>query len=290
MLSGIKLPFIIRQHRKEVMMKIHSMDDGLEMEFDSLEIGSAYFREMYGMEEKGTYIERLFPKLDTLKQQMVITLIHGLLSKAKKDAFLGVYLQSFLNDYEMTYVDLAKCITAYINYSVGWQEKNGNVENLDMQSISSKLQRFLNSTKGKEDNEYLKLVSGFFSVSPSVLITGKGERYSINWEKLEEVVDGENLNADTFLEEHFETDFDSAGISTEEEKDQFKKYIRQNKFVFAEIAAEQFGIDVEDILETTECWVEMEDFPIKEYYNRLTDESKEIVKNVIFYMNIKTIY
>jgi len=266
------------------------MDDGLEMEFDSLEIGSAYFREMYGMEEKGTYIERLFPKLDTLKQQMVITLIHGLLSKAKKDAFLGVYLQSFLNDYEMTYVDLAKCITAYINYSVGWQEKNGNVENLDMQSISSKLQRFLNSTKGKEDNEYLKLVSGFFSVSPSVLITGKGERYSINWEKLEEVVDGENLNADTFLEEHFETDFDSAGISTEEEKDQFKKYIRQNKFVFAEIAAEQFGIDVEDILETTECWVEMEDFPIKEYYNRLTDESKEIVKNVIFYMNIKTIY
>lgn len=270
-------------------MKIHSMDDGIEMEFDSLEIGSAYFREMYGIGKKGsTYIEYIFPKLDTLKQQMVITLIHGLLPKAKKDAFLGVYLQAFLDNYEMTYVDLAKCITAYINYSVGWQEKNSYTENLDVQSISSKLQRFLKSTKGKEDNEYLKLVSGFFSVSPSVLITGKGERYSIDLEKLKEIVDNEKLDVNIFLDGHFQMDFDSEGVSTEEEKEQFKKYIHYNASVFAEIVAEQLDIDIKDILETTECWVELENFPIKEYYNRLTDENKEIVKNVLFYMNVKT--
>lgn len=268
-------------------MEIHSLDDGMEMEFDSLETGSAYFRERYGMEEKGTYIEHLFPNLDALKQRMVITLIHGLLPKAKKDAFLGVYLKAFLNKYEMTYVDLAKCITAYINYSVGWQEENSNAENLDLQCISSKLQRFLKSTKGKEDNEYLKLVSGFFSVSPSVLITGKGERYSVDLERLKEIVDGENLDVDIFLDEHFQTDFDSAGVSTEEEKEQFKKYIHYNASVFAGIVAEQLDIDIEDILVTEECWVELEDFPIKEYYNRLTDENKEVVTDVLFYMNVK---
>jgi len=287
MLSGIRLYFIIRQHRKEVMMKIHSMDDEMEMEFNSLEIGSAYFREMYGTDEKGTYIEHLFPKLDMLKQQMVITLIQGLLSGAKRDAFLGVYLQAFLNNYRITYVDLAKYITAYINYSVGWQAENGNVENLDMQGISSKLQRFLKSNKGKEDNEYLKLVSGFFSVSPSVLITGKGERYSIDLEELKRIVDGENLDVDTFLDRHFQMDFDSEGISTEEEKEQYKKYIHYNASVFAGIVAEQLDIDIEDILVTEKCWIELEDFPIKEYYNRLTDENMEVVRNVLFYLNVK---
>lgn len=268
-------------------MKIHSMDEGLEMEFDSLEIGSAYFREMYGTEEKGAYIARLFPKLDALKKQMVITLVHGLLSNAKKDAFLGVYLQAFLDGYGMSYVDLAKCITAYTTYSAGWQAKNSGTVILDKQDISSKLQRFLKSNTGKEDNEYLKLVSGFFSVSPSVLITGKGERYSVDLERLLEIVEGENLDDNAFLDGHFQTDFDGAGAVEDEEKEQFKKYIHYNASVFAEIASEQLNIDTEDILITEKCWIELENFPIRDYYNRLTDENKELVKNVLFYLNVK---
>ena len=157
-----------------------------------------------------------------------------------------------------------------------------------MQSISSKLQRFLKSTKGNKDNKYLELVSGFFSVSPSVLITGKGERYSINLERLKEIVDkeiadGEILDVDAFLEQHFQMEF----CGKEEEKEPFKKYIHYNKTVFAGIVAEQLNIKIEDILVAEECWVELENFPIKEYYNRLTDKNKEVVRNVLFYMSVK---
>jgi len=262
----------------------------MEMEFDSPGIGAAYFREMYGMDEKGAYIEYTFPKLDAPKQQLVITLIHDLLPQSKKDALLGTYLQAFLDDYKMTYVDLSKYITAYVNYSVTWKAENSDVSYLQLHDISSKLQKFLKGNKGNVDNIFLKLVSGFFRVSPSTLITGKGESYYVDLDELKKIVDKEKLDADTFLEKHFQMDFDfSMENSSEKDIEHFKKYIDFNASVFAKIVSEQFNIEIEDILKTEECWIELEDFPIRKYYDKLTDKNKEIVKNVLFYLNIKTI-
>lgn len=283
-------------NKEFVKMKIHSMDDKMEMEFDSLESGSAYFREILKIEEKGAYIEYIFPRLDIPKQQLIITLIHDLLPESKKDSLLGVYLQAFLDDYEITYNELAKCIYAYIQYSIDWKEQNcsdheKNEDLIDVQGILSKLQRFLKGNKSSEENKYLKLVSGFFSVSPDVLITGKGKRYSVDLEKLKKIVMREQMDIDLFLDKHFKINFNEYIENPDDSEIKlFQKYIHYNASVFAEIVSEQFNIDIEEILIAEECWIELEKFPIKRYYDKLTDKSKNIVRNVLFYLNIKEIY
>lgn len=107
-------------------------------------------------------------------------------------------------------------------------------------------------------------------------------------EKLKEIVVQEQMDIDSFLNEHFKTNFNGY-IENPCDSDikLFQKYIHYNACVFAEIVAEQFNIDIKEILITEECWIELEKFPIKRYYDKLTDKNKDIVRNVLFYLNIK---
>lgn len=264
-------------------MKIYSLGEGQEMEFEAPENGSAYFREKFGTTKKGTYIEFMFPKLDVPRQQLIINLIRDLLTDAKKDALLQIYFQAFLDDYGISYFDLANYITAYLNCSY---DNENQYEVIDITDIVSKLQRFLKSNRSNEDNVILQLVSGYFSVSPDVLITGKGKKYSIDFEFLERILKKNNMDVDTFLEKHFQMEH-IVEINDEKEENNYKQYIHHNAIVFAQIVEKQFNIASEDILLEDECWVELEEFPIKKYYDNLTDKNKEIVNNVLFYLSIK---
>lgn len=264
-------------------MIIYSLGEGQEMEFEAPENGSGYFREKFGTTEKGTYIELMFPKLDVPRQQLIINLIRDLLTDAKKDALLQIYFQAFLDDYGISYFDLANYITAYLNYSYDNENQDKDIDPTD---IASKLQRFLKSNRSDENNVILQLASGYFSVSPDVLITGKGKKYSIDFEFLEKILEKNNMDVDTFLDEHFQMEY-IAEVNDEKEENNYKQYIHHNAIVFAQIVEEQFNIASEDILLEDECWVELEEFPIKKYYDNLTDKNKEIVNNVLFYLSIK---
>ena len=173
-------------------MKLRSLE--YEVNLVSPAQTAAYFQMMYEEkkedENKLDYIEKIFYSVDKAKQHLIIELIRDLLTDAKKDAYLSVYLQSFLDEANMTYTALANRISAYTNNSAFFEDTNQilNITNdskekediydicdiYDITNIKSSLQSFLKNTKAQMDNNILKLVSGYFSVSPSLLITGKG--------------------------------------------------------------------------------------------------------------------
>ena len=75
----------------------------------------------------------------------------------------------------------------------------------------------------------------------------------------------------------------------EKEKEYYRDYINHNATVFAEIVSQTYGVDVDEILITEECWIELENFPIRDYFNRLKPENKKIVEHVLFNLNIRDI-
>lgn len=286
-------------------MKLRSLE--YEVNLVSPAQTAAYFQMMYEEkkedENKLDYIEKIFYSVDKAKQHLIIELIRDLLTDAKKDAYLSVYLQSFLDEANMTYTALANRISAYTNNSAFFEDTNQilNITNdskekediydicdiYDITNIKSSLQSFLKNTKAQMDNNILKLVSGYFSVSPSLLITGKGERYYIDLEKLKEIADNENKEVDDFLDSLYDMDFFE--YENVNEKKYHRDYINHNATVFAEIVSQTYGVDVDEILITEECWIELENFPIRDYFNRLKPENKKIVEHVLFNLNIREI-
>lgn len=289
-------------------MKLRSLE--YEVNLVSPAQTAAYFQMMYEEkkedENKLDYIEKIFYSVDKAKQHLIIELIRDLLTDAKKDAYLSVYLQSFLDEANMTYTALANRISAYTNNSAFFEDTNQilNITNdsnkekediydicdiYDITNIKSSLQSFLKNTKAQMDNNILKLVSGYFSVSPSLLITGKGERYYIDLEKLKEIADNENKEVDDFLDSLYDMDFFECENVNEKEKEYHRDYINHNATVFAEIVSQTYVVDVDEILITEECWIELENFPIRDYFNRLKPENKKIVEHVLFNLNIREI-
>lgn len=288
-----------REEKKH--MKLRSLE--YEVNLESPAQTAAYFRMMYEEkkedENKLDYIEEIFYSGDKGKQHLIIELISDLLTDAKKDAYLSVYLQSFLDEANMTYTALANRISAYTNNSAFFEDTiqilnitNDSKEKediYDIANIKSSLQSFLKNTKAQLDNNILRLVSGYFSVSPSLLITGKGERYYIDLEKLKEIADNENKEVDDFLDSLYDMDFLEYENVNEKEKEYYRDYINHNATVFAEIVSQTYGVDVDEILITEECWIELENFPIRDYFNRLKPENKKIVEHVLFNLNIREI-
>lgn len=279
-------------------MRLRSLE--YEVNFKSPSQAAAYFRMMYKDkqedENKLDYIEEIYYSSDKAKQHLIIELIRDLLTDAKKDAYLSLYLQSFLDEANMTYTALANRISAYVNNSAFFEDTNvtndSNKEKedvYDITNIKSSLQSFLKNIKAQLDNNILQLVSGYFSVSPSLLITGKGKKYYIDVEKLKEIADNENKEADDFLNSLYDSDFFAIEKVNENEKKYYQDYINHNATVFAKIVEEVYNVDIDEILITEECWIELENFPIRDYFNRLKPENKKIVEHVLFNMNIKEI-
>ena len=184
----------------------------------------------------------------------------------------------FLEDEQLTYSKLASCIDGYLAASMTIQSNlNANIKSLE--EIKSSIKKLLTTVNASINNSVLQYIADFFCVSADVLITGKGKKYSVDLERLYNIVNNANMDAEEFLNEHLELDM--VETATESEKKAFEVYIHRSARVFAEIVAEQFAINVNDILIEEDCWIELDNFPIDRYYQLLTDKNKEVVRHVI---------
>ena len=229
-------------------MKIHKIDDYSEaynnLGIDMPEVASAYFRSIYqdkhinkdrDKDKKKKLSEELkiiYYSLPVSKQFVVNNLIQDLLSDSKSRGYVGVYLKAFLEDEQLTYSKLASCIDGYLAASMTIQSNlNANIKSLE--EIKSSIKKLLTTVNAGINNSVLQYIADFFCVSADVLITGKGKKYSVDLERLCDLVGKANMDAEEFLNEHLELDM--VETATESEKKAFEVYIHRSARVLRKL-------------------------------------------------------
>lgn len=285
-------------------MKTHNINDGdKEIRFSSPKMSSAYFRSILrgNLEQDNskkppkalTDIEYLYYSLSSSKQFVINNLIFDLLSDKKRNGYLGLYLEEFLNDYEISYSKLASYISGYIATSITILKSTDTTTNnrlifKTVDDVKSSIQKMLHTVNIRQNNTILPLVADFFCVSPDVLVTGRGKRYSIDFENLKKFVDTKYSNCDDFLSQHLNIDMNKD--VTESDRNNFIEYIHHSARTFAQIAIKALNIeDINKILIEEECWIELDKFPIYKYYQLLSPQNQIIAKHVIENLTIEDI-
>lgn len=273
-------------------MIIHKTETYWDMDFGSEKETSAFFRSYFMDKHTNLYtgtkqkskrqdlepIETIYYSLPLAKQFVVNGLIQDLLSDAKKGHYIGLYLDEFLAKNELNYPLLAAYIARYMELSV-LHEEEFSQNNIDELKIKSRIQKLLQSVKPQKKDTVLEIIADFFSVSIDVLISGRGKIYSVDLEKLKEVVDSKGMDPDKFVEELLQInmldDFDKSDI------EKYQKVLNRSPKAFTQCASEVLGIEPEEILIEEDCWVELEKYPLSKFYNLLTEKNKKVVKHVI---------
>lgn len=285
-------------------MKIHGIDEYKNLIFDSPEITSAYFRSIYDdnrgkksedkkkkISKQLTNLEYLYHSLPMSKQFVVNNLILDLLSESKSKGYVGVYLEEFLHADNITHSELALYIYGYLMVSITVQESQDSdiieLREKNLGDIKSSIQKMTRTVNTNSNSLILKLIADYFCVSPNVLIMGKGKRYCIDFIHLKNIVDKNGVNVEEFLKQHLEMDMNED--ASKNNKSAFEQYLHHSVRTFAEIVAEQFAIDTNEILIEEECWVELDEYPFYKYYHLLTEANKKIIKHVIENLSIEDI-
>lgn len=280
-------------------MVIHVIEKYKDLIFDSPEMASAYFRSVYDgnrgkkreeKEEKKkkipkqrTNLEYLYYSLPISKQFVVNNLIFDLLSESKSKGYVGVYLEAFLLQNNITHSELASYIYGYLMASITVQDSQDPVikelRDKGLEDIKSSIQKMTRTVNTNQNGLILKLIADYFCVSTDVLITGKGKKYSIDLSRLASIVGKNKINIVEFLNQHLKMDMCDDVL--ENDGSAFEQYIYRSARTSAEIVAKQLTIDINKILIEEECWIELDEYPFYRYYQLLTDKNKEIVKHVI---------
>lgn len=268
-------------------MKLHVLEYDTEMLTEASEL-ALYYRILLRQkkEKKGEInkydICKAYSVLSKSEKHIITNLIKDLLPP-KYNTHVGIYLKAYLEEQGISHTKLANILDGYMNCSCKINDEE--LETQSLEQIKSKIQKLLVTSRPKEDNMILKLVADYFNVSIDVLLVGEGVRYSIDLEKLKEIVDAADKNVETFLEEHFTTDYipKNEHKKKKEEKNEelYKKYIYQSAMVFAEIVEEQMSIDKHEILLEEKIWIEWDDMIFWEMFKKLTSKNKEIVLGVL---------
>jgi len=275
--------------KRELFMKIHvkNYENDLNTAEDKLAV---YFRNSYIKEkfEKEDILE-MYQSLTDTDKYVLIGLLKDLLPNKNKDAFIGVFLKEFMNEGGFTSYSLAKLLYEYMQVSVSLKERYEEYK--DLETIKSKIQKLMKCAKTKEDDIVIRLIADYFNVSFDVLLRGEGVRYSIDLERLYEIVDLNGMDADTFLKEHYEMDFDIEYIDNGTQKgndtERYKQYIYHSAKAFAEIVEQQLGIDSSEIIIEEDIWIEWSADIFTEIFEKLSAQNQEIVFNTLrrMYLN-----
>lgn len=274
-------------------MKIHTVEYYNEMDFESPEKTAEYFKAIYinrykekDEEQIGKLLEKMYSSLSRTKKYIVENLIYDLLSDAKKDKLAGQYFKELLESEDITYSQLALCIAGYIEVSQKCNKLNSLIGK-DYEYVKSKLKRLQESNSFNIKNEIIELTAGYFSISPKVLLTGKGIKYSVNWERIEQLPDYKNKETKLFLLDILMSDIHT--FTKEKDKKHFIEYVAHSQKTFAELVSNQYNIGLNDILIEEDCWIELEKYPFSAYYNLLGYKEKNILKHAIENIFIKEI-
>lgn len=273
-------------------MIIHKTESYWDADFNSEKETSEFFRS-YFMDKHANRdteakqknssraenpLETLYDSLPLVKQFVVNGLIQDLLSDAKKGHYIGLYLNEFMAKYGKRYSSLADCIARYMELSCLYGEEFFQ-NDVDESKIKSRIQKLLQSVNPKKKDTLLRIIADYFSVSVDVLISGRGKIYSVDLEKLKEIVDENGMEPEAFLEELLQVNLLEGFGKSDMEK--YQEILHHSPKAFAQSASEVLGIEPERILIEEDCWVELEEYPFSKFYNLLTDKNRKVVKHVI---------
>lgn len=229
-------------------------------------------------------IEDIYQEMSNREKYILSQAVNLFLKEDKRDAFIGQRFEEVLqrhNDYygeKITSTVLANVIDGYVRVCVDEE----NYEKKDTDHIKSKVEKFKTQYRVSSDDKILKLVCGYLCVSVDVIQKGQGEKYSIDFEKLKQIIDKEGVDADAFLEAHKMVFFDESifeNADCDKYDECYTNYIHHSAEKFAEIVEEQYNIKKEDILKSEPYSVQTDGF--RQRFEQLPDKKRTEILQII---------
>ena len=274
-------------------MILHDEKNYTEYDVESPKAMSAYFR--YCLHErnkkdvdKEKYLKEMYESLPSAKKRLINVLVQDLLSKSKRWKIFKVYLDRFiktdcvLNNLKIENVGkLEKYIYSYMVASKKYADRV-----IDNKKVHSAMQRLEKDNAPQEKNVYVSILADFFNISKEVLLTGQGNRYYLNYDYIQLILDNKKEDYNEFVNKVCNHGQLANGITNTERKN-YAFYVNHSYRVFAELASELLCVNIDNILIAEPCWVELKDYPFIEFYKELSYDNQNIVQHVLFNLNLK---
>lgn len=236
-------------------MKIHLNEHYINAEFESQKSMQEFTKSHFNNineeisdkeKEKIEDMENLYDLLSSEKQHVVNNLIFDLLTGPKKGN-VALYLQKFLKYNNIKYSTLSSYICGYVNMSCAFKNDllhESNIllkyskneadisDKLTYNDIKSTIYKLCNTSNVRGDSVILILVliADYFCVSPDVLVFGEGKCYSLDKNKLKNILDKKNEKIS--LEEFWKIDMRNDDVKKSEN---YKNYVSHSVRIIANI-------------------------------------------------------
>lgn len=241
-----------------------------------------YINKNFGIEQDRVNIPELYQRLSKECKNVVNHTITCLLPEDRYALNLGGYLRELMNLRGFSEQLLINLLTVKRDCDCK-NDIESDFYNRD--DIKSRIQSFLKVMESQERSvELLQEIAALLSVDYDALTTGIGFEYVIDFDKLNDILEERNLDADKFVEQFF-MEYVKCNHCTFnkgcEFKDNYFKYVDSLTYAKAESMCELLEIELEEILITKRICIDLEVYPFEKQYKRLLKAERRVIDQVI---------
>lgn len=271
-------------------MILHDENDYSEYNVESPKAMSAYWKcQLHGrrMQDDEQCMKDMYDGLPAAKKRVINVLIQDLMSKSKRWKLFRVYLEKFIEEENsLNKLETEKKIKKLETYIFSYMKVSQKHTVEEREIVHSAMQSLRSTNAPREKNKYVPVLADFFNVSKDVLLAGQGERYNLNYEYIQKILDDKNEDYNVFVNKVCNHGQRVKGTTNIERKN-YAFFVNHSYRVFAEFASELLGVGIDKILITEPCWVELDKYPFIEFYNELNYDKQTIVQHALFNLTLK---
>lgn len=229
-------------------------------------------------------IKPLYEQLSDRKKYIVNKTINRLLRKEDTEQLFGLYFSTYLKSLKMTSYELTSYIDAKYQCDIVLGKRDDK-KCLSFEDIRSKIDNFKKIKKPQDKSfDLLSEISNILSVDISLLETGAGKKYRINYDYLEKIFFDKNIDKKTFFNRVIDERLYCKKCERFKKcdfQDNYIEYLILNQFELGQIIAQLLNINCEDIVICENIQIELDQYPLLEYFIKLSDNEQKAIIGLI---------